>query len=788
MLLGGAFAVGYALTPVPEPSAFGQKATTVVYYADGTTEMGRFADVNRTPVASGAIADSMKQAMVAAEDRSFYDNHGVSPTGVLRAFWSNLQGNATQGGSTITQQYVKNYYTDDRSRTLLRKAREAFIALKVDQRSSKDEILTNYLNTIYFGRGAYGVQEAAEAYFGVDAADLTTSQAALLAGVAPAPSTYDPAVDPDAAHRRWAYVVDGLVATGAVDQATADSLEFPEVRERQESQTFAGPKGYVLQTVRTELLAAGLSEEDLDSGGLRITTTVDQDMQEAAVETVHDEDYTDGKPEDVQTALVSIDPQTGGIRAMYGGDDYLERSQNAVTQDVAQAGSTFKPFALVAALEGDSHDGSDGISLETVFDGDSHQYFDFYTDGDGDEQAVDNFSDRDFGYIDLVDATEDSVNTVYVPLNEAAGPDHTVDVAVRAGLPADTKGLAAVPSNVLGSASPHPLDMARAFSTWAAQGKRTTPHVVEQVTGPSGDVLYTGDTSGEQVFDKDVIADATYAMSQVISSGGTAPEAMEIDRPAAGKTGTSENNKSAWFAGFTPQLATVVAIYAPGEGGQEGQLTPGWGMYSSRDAITGGSFPVHLWTEYMQDALEGEPVLDLPERADVGIDGGPDGDVGVGWSSSSSDDSEDSGDSGDSGDSEDFGSSEDWSDSADDWSDEASGSESTAEPEETETSEPSPTTSTAPPSPTETSQPSSSRTAPPTTPTTEPTAPGTADPSPGVTARSVPTEPPHTARPPSDEVGQPADPRPGGSGGGDSQGRGGRDGGEGTRQGLEAAA
>ncbi|WP_298804960.1 transglycosylase domain-containing protein [uncultured Pseudokineococcus sp.] len=609
VLGGAAFAYGYATTDVPEPTELGQKATTTVYYADGTTVLGTFADVNRTPVTTDAIPQDMRDAIIAAEDRSFYENRGVSPTGIARAFVSNLRGNATQGGSTITQQYVKNYYTGDDTQSLQRKVREAFIALKVDNELDKDQILTDYLNTIYFGRGAYGVQEAAQAYFGVDVGQLTTAQAALLAGIVPAPSAYDPAVDPEAAERRWEYVVDGMVETGAVTQAERDGLELPETVQQQDEQTYAGPTGHLLQAVRDELTTrGGFTEDELDGGGLSITTTFDAGMQAAAVAAMQDPEAfpSEGRPEDVAAALVSIDPADGSVRAMYGGPDYLQRQLNMATQENVQAGSIFKPFTLVAALE-------DGISLRTRFPGYSPQYFDEYRDGKGERVRVGNFGGESHGRQSLVEATVDSTNTIFVPLNIEVGAEATADVAERAGLPADTEELEPpVLSNVLGTPSPKVVDMARAYATFAAQGVRTTPHVVSAVT-QDGEEVFRAQTGGERVFDEAVMADTTYALSQVVEEGSVR-RTIDLGRPAAGKTGTTDEARSAWFAGYTPQLATVVSVFTT-KPGSEGGMEPWSDDVSS---VTGSSYPTRIWQAYMATATAGMPVVDFPERADIG--------------------------------------------------------------------------------------------------------------------------------------------------------------------------
>ena len=596
------FAVGYAVTKVPSPNQARQTQTTIVYYADGQTPMGQFAVENRQLVPIDQIPEHVKQAIIAAEDRSFYDNRGVSPTGIARAFWSNLRGNSTQGGSTITQQYVKNYYLQP-EQSYTRKIKEAFISIKIDQQLTKDEILASYLNTIYFGRGAYGIQTASQAYFGKNVQDLTPTESALLAGVVPAPNSWDPAKNPTKAQDRWGYVLDGEVQLGFMDAATRAAQVFPPTVEPKKDELYRGPNGYILAAVRDEVLArTDLTEQDLDGAGLRITTTIDKTAQDAAVAAMNDPKVypTKDRPPTLQAALTAIDPKTGAVRAMYGGPDYLARQRNAATQDIAQAGSTFKPFALVAGLEA-------GISLQTTFDGRNGQTF------PGFDKPVRNFGGSNFGQIDLLKATANSVNTVYVGLNEQVGPAKTVDVAVRAGLPQDTNGLEANPANVLGTSSPHPIDMAHAYATFAAQGMRTTPHLVASVS-QDGAQVYQPDTKGQRVFAEDVMADTGVALQGVVRSGSGA-YAKAVGRPVAGKTGTSSDNKSAWFVGYTPnQLAAAVALYNVGPNGEVLEM-PSFGGVRE---ITGGSFPVRIWTAFMKAALQGQPVEQFPPAANVG--------------------------------------------------------------------------------------------------------------------------------------------------------------------------
>ncbi|SDQ23633.1 transglycosylase domain-containing protein [Quadrisphaera sp. DSM 44207] len=606
----GLAAIAYAAVEIPAPKAEAQARATTVYFADGTTELGTFAEVNREPLDPAEMPQVMKDAAVAAEDRSFYENRGVSLTGLGRAAWGVVTGQPNLGGgSTITQQFVKNVYLSS-DRSYARKAREAVIAYKLDQRRTKDEILTGYLNTIYFGRGAWGVATAAQAYFGVDAAQLTPQQAALLMGIVPSPSNWDPREDPERAQERYEYVLASMVEMGHLDDATASaSPQMPEtVDPSQGQEQFAGPNGHVLQAAKDEAMArTGLDEDALATSGLSIVTTIDPRLQQAAIDTMADPAAypTRNRPESVQAGLVSIDPTTGGVVAMYGGADYLTRSRNSVTQDSAQAGSTFKPLTLVAALEED-------ISLRERYDGSSPQYFDDYVDEAGDPVPVRNFGDDDYGRIDLLEATENSVNTVYVALNEDVGPAATVDVAQRLGIESEVPE---VLSNVLGTATVRPIEMAEAYATFAAQGVHRDAHLVASVT-QEDQVVYQADTAGEQVIRQEVVADATAAMQRVMTDGSAARGARALDRPSAGKTGTSQSNRAAWLSAFTPQLATTVVLYNPGPDGEQLELPP----FGGARQITGGSVPTSIWTSFMVKALDDvdAEVLDFPEPAGIG--------------------------------------------------------------------------------------------------------------------------------------------------------------------------
>ncbi|TDE99154.1 penicillin-binding protein [Occultella glacieicola] len=594
LLLGvGLFVYAYQTIGVPEPDDVAMAEGSTVYFADGTTEMGTFAEVNREIIATEELPEYVGQAVVASEDRRFYSNAGVDPIGILRALWNNLQGNPTQGGSTLTQQYVERYYTGQTS-SYADKFREAILAIKIDREQPKDEILGNYMNTIYFGRGAYGIERAAQEYFGHSAAELTLSESALIAGIIPSPSNWDPAVSPEQAERRWNRTLDYMVESGFITAAERNAQEFPATIEPTRSDTYAGPTGYLLEMVRAELLAAGLTADQIDGGGLDIVSTIDPELQAAAI--TASQNMPEDTPAGVRVALTSIDNETGGIVALYGGADYLTVQRNAATQDVAQGGSTFKVFGLIAALE-------NGVTLEDRYAS--------YSPMDVDGYEVRNFDRVNRGNIDLVEATENSVNTVYVQMNSEVGPEHLVDVAHRLGLPEET-AIEAVPSNVLGPAAPHPADMAEAYSTIASGGVHRDRYIVASATNGDGQVLYMGGSEEERVVEADVIADATYAMQQVVESG-TGETASEIGRPAAGKTGSSNDYRSAWFVGFVPQITTSVAMYQVGENGEEVSMVDGFGGVSP---ISGGSFPTDIWTEYMTTAVADLPVEDFPDRTE----------------------------------------------------------------------------------------------------------------------------------------------------------------------------
>jgi len=594
------FAYAYFTVKIPDPNAFVNSQATVIEYADGS-EIGRIGSENRTVVKLANIPLDVRHAVMAAEDRNFYSEHAFSPSGIARALYNDIRGGSLQGGSTITQQYAKTAFLTPQ-RSIQRKIKELVIAMKLESQFSKDQILENYLNTIYFGRGSYGVSTAAQVYFNRSVGQLDVSQAAVIASVLRSPGYYDPSY-PNSLKRlkaRWQYVIDGMVKAGWLDSAKAKKLHFPYIQPRVSSGALAGPKGYLISWVEHELLNLGFTDAQLQVGGLVVKTTLEKQAEEAAIDAVAKR--TPAKaPSNLRIALVSIRPGTGEIVAMYGGQDYLKQQLNNATQATTQAGSSFKPFALVAALE-------QGISLQSTWDGTSpHVYWDA---GAQQNYSVFNYGNEQFPNVTLANATANSVNTVFVPLGMKVGTDKVIDVARRAGIPTSV-GMISTPSVSLGVASPHVIDVASAYATFAAQGVYAKPFIVKEVLGSNQGILYESRIQAQQVFATDVMADLTSALQGVTKFGTASGALTDFKRPSAGKTGTTTDNASAWFNGYTPQLATSVAMFRD----NASQSLNGIG---GLNAVTGGSFPARIWSYYTTAALKGLPVLDFPPPANIG--------------------------------------------------------------------------------------------------------------------------------------------------------------------------
>ena len=594
------FAFAWFTVSIPDPNAYVNSQSTIIQYSNGE-EIGRIGSENRQILPLAKIPLDLRNAVMAAEDRNFYSNKAFSVTGIARALLNNLRsGNLTgEGGSTITQQYAKTAFLSP-SRTIQRKIRELVISLKLENSLSKDQILENYLNTIYFGRGSYGVQTAAQQYFNRNADQLSLSQMAVIASILRSPGYYDPSLSKENEERlknRFEYVINGMLDKEWITPEQAAKVKFPTVIPRTKAGQLSGPKGHIIAAVQKEMGKLGFTEDQLLVGGLVIKTTLDQKAQQSAVDAVT-KLYPKKAPDNLHIGLAAIRPGTGEIIAMYGGADYLKRQLNDATQSIALAGSTFKPFAIIAALEV-------GIPLTSMWNGDSPQTFDDL----GKPYEVSNYGNEGWGQIDLLEATKHSVNTVFVPLGQFAGLDKVIDVARRAGIP-ESIAMVPAPSVVLGVASPHVIDVASAYATFAAQGIYAKPYLIASVTGPNKGVLFEGESQTQEVFDKDVMADLTYSLKATVT-GGTGAAALALGRPAAGKTGTSQSNASSWFSAYTPQLAASVALFRD----SASESLNGIGGLTS---VTGGTFPARIWTAFMKGALKGEPIMSFPAPANVG--------------------------------------------------------------------------------------------------------------------------------------------------------------------------
>jgi penicillin-binding protein 1A len=595
--------------------------TTHIYDRDGNQIATLHATVDRTIIPLSEMPKHLRNAVIAVEDGDFYQHPGIDPVGIVRAAWTDLvAGGIVQGGSTITQQLVKNVYAGEYvenpetgeaqyivpPRNIEQKVREALLAIKVEQSFSKDEILATYLNTVYFGRGAYGVQAAAETYWQKDASELTILESATLAGLIAEPSSYDPVVDPDgAALERRNYVLSRMVAEGFLSEERAAAMRGMDVRtnEIEIGLRFPGKLGYFLDHTRRALIAER-GEAAVFGGGLQVTTTLDMDMQNAAEQAVlnHLND-----PETPDAALVAIDPRNGGILAMYGGKNFNREHVNLATGAGGtgrQAGSAFKPFTLVAALERGYPLTSRWIGPSSITIPDPQCYT------NGEPWRLSNAGDSTSGTFTLLSATTNSVNTVYAQLASAVTPAAIVDVAQRMGI---RSPLQPVCSISIGTQDVTPLDMANSYATLAARGVRHRATPLLEVVDPGGETEAINE-NGQQVLERNDADLATSALETVISSG-TGTNAR-IAWPAAGKTGTNQEYRDAWFCGYTVQIAACVWV-----GYAEAQLPlEGVEGYS---AVYGGTIPALIWRDFMTQAMEGMRVREFAEPSTEGYTQSP---------------------------------------------------------------------------------------------------------------------------------------------------------------------
>jgi membrane peptidoglycan carboxypeptidase len=618
VLLGVFVGVVYASTDVPSPDSITTAQTTVVYYSDGVTEMARLGDENRTSVSLDQIAVPARNAVLAAENRDFYSDPGISFTGIIRAAWNNLTGGSTQGGSTITQQYVKNAILRNSEQTFARKFQELFLAIKLDNNYSKDQILENYLNTIYYGRGAYGIESAANTYFGVPAAQLTAQQAAVLAVLIRSPSRYDPEVSPEDAQHRWGLVLDAMVAEGWMSAEERAASVYPPVLPKAGGSLGipSGPEGLIVQEAIDELERVHqYDEQQIRAGGLRITTTVSKPAQDAAVAAVAD--VMTGEPEPLKEALVAVDPRTGAVLAYYGGES---GTGNNYAEAQRQPGSSIKPYVLATALE-------QGISVTARRDGSSPQEF------PDREAPVRNSGGASCGACTLKEAITRSLNTTFYGLAYEVGPENVaVTVRKATGLPDVWQGGADSLEGMPTLANPHtgvtgssigigeyemrPVDQAVGYATLAGGGVQRDPYFVAKVADNAGAVLLeTQPDPGERVMQEDVANDVTYALKDVASYSR---RALDDGREVASKTGTvgssDTDNSDAWMVGYTPSISAAVWM---------GNDNPSEPIVNAAGRIIYGSgLPGAIWKRFMDTVLAGTPEEDLPDQPRIKGDTG----------------------------------------------------------------------------------------------------------------------------------------------------------------------
>ncbi|WP_049575273.1 transglycosylase domain-containing protein [Streptomyces sp. SBT349] len=665
----GLVGVAYAMTEIPGENEIAIQESNVYYWENGDRMVvSGESNVNRQNLDLADMPLAMQDSVISAENASFYSDPGIDIMGIGRAVLNMARGGETQSGSTITQQYVKNMYlTQDQ--TLERKARELLLSVKVGAEIDKDDILQGYLNTSDFGRGALGLQAAAQAYYGVDAIELTDSQCAFLTSLLKGPALYDPYIGGEGgaaddineenlarAEERWSWVLDRRVEVGDLSaedrQAIADE-PFPMPTEPTPAMEQAGQIGYLTTLANRFIVSQGwATEEELAQGGFQIHTTFNKtmmDQMESSVDAVVEENIDpEERPEDrhVQFGGASVVPGDGAIRAIYGGEDFTEHFTNNADNPGVQVGSTFKPFVLAAAMDvgirdpdGDADQGPDErtrLSPESVYHSENGQLIENYQGdpvtvedaetGEEIEWHQNNFLEKDHGDITLREAMEVSANVPWVQVGMDVGPETVAEAAVAAGLHPESLVEAndTVPTFALGVSTPGPIRMASAYATFAASGEQADPYSVTSIEGGPDNISETFEVETVQAFESDVADNVTDVLTGVIEGDeGSGRDAQVLDRPVAGKTGTTDDNRSAWFVGYSPQLSTAIGMWRMAdsedelEGDEEmGQLS----MYGTAgsDRINGSSLPLEIWIAFMREALKDEPKEEFPTPSEIG--------------------------------------------------------------------------------------------------------------------------------------------------------------------------
>ncbi|MFH0517446.1 transglycosylase domain-containing protein [Streptomyces sp. M41] len=653
--------IGYAMVGTPKVDETAEAQNNVYYWSNGTEMVSTGGETNRQIINLSRIPKAMRNAVISQENKTFKEDSGIDPKGIARAVLNMAKGGETQGGSTITQQYVKNAMLNDQSQTLSRKFKEILVSVKVGATWSKDDIMAGYLNSAYYGRNAYGIQAAARAYFDKDAIDLDEGECAFLAAMLKGATYYDPAgstsIDPAAtpkANSKRALVqmqdtLDKMVEYGHLDpQVRAKYTGLPAVKNPRLNTALSGQIGYLVDLANGYLVnnskKTGITERSLREGGLSIYTTFDKKKVkelESAVTTVYKKNI---KPKErpktdrhVQFGGASVDPATGAIRACYGGTDATEHFTNNCDVTGAQVGSTFKPFVLAAAMKWGVRDKDLGpeqaqdertqVSPKSLYSGkDRLKIKDYrgeiWRNGKGEEWNQVNDGDESYGspplyQIDLREAMRESVNSAFVQLGMDVGLDRVKEAAMDAGLLENSLTGTDYPSFSIGTSQPSAIRMAGAYATFATSGKQRSPFSVTRVTDKDGE-KFRHETETETAFTPQVADNVTDVLKTVVEEG-TGSNAQLSDREVAGKTGTTDGNRSAWFVGYTPQLSTAITMFRldDNEKNQNREFLKMFGT-GGQKKIHGASFPSVIWHDYMEQALKGTKPKPFPTPEPIG--------------------------------------------------------------------------------------------------------------------------------------------------------------------------
>jgi membrane peptidoglycan carboxypeptidase len=650
--------IGYAMVSVPDIDKTATAQNNVYYWSDGSEMVRTGGEINRQIINYASIPEEMRYAVISQENKTFETDSGIDPKGIGRAVFNMARGGQTQGGSTITQQYVKNAMLNDQSQTLSRKFKEIFVAIKVGATVDKRDIMAGYLNSAYYGRGAYGLQAAARAYFNKDAKDLKPGECAFLAAMLKGATYYDPAgatsIDPAAtpednkrrALRQMQDTLTKMVEYGhlsATERAKYKTL--PKLENPRSNTQLSGQIGYLVDLAKGYVVNnTEITADKLQQGGYQIHTTFDRkkvDKLEKAVKKVYKANIDPKKrprtDTHVQFGGASVDPETGAIVAVYGGEDATKHFTNNADATGAQVGSTFKPFVLAAAMqdgvrnpslgETQAQDERTQVSPKSRFSGQNKLKIKNYdgtvwTNEKDQEWLQVNDGQESYGsppdyLIDLREAMRWSVNSAFVQLGMDVGLDKVKQAATNAGLKENSLGGATFPSFSIGISDPSAIRMAGSYATFAASGKQNEPFSVTKVENKDG-VLFKHESRTKQAFTEKVADNVTDILKTVVEKG-TGTNAQLPGREVAGKTGTTDGNKSAWFVGYTPQLSTAISMFRldDDESNKSREFLKMFGT-GGQEKIHGASFPAEIWHDYMLEALKNVPAKAFPTPEPIG--------------------------------------------------------------------------------------------------------------------------------------------------------------------------